>query len=96
VKGALKLTLVSRTYCHLCHEMEAALIPLALEFGMKVDVLDVDADSELEARYNERVPVLLHEGHEICHYFLDVVRVRDYLTTLRINKVPGGDEHSAF
>lgn len=73
------LTLLSRQYCHLCHEMEAALVPLAVEFGLSVDVLDVDADAELEARFNERVPVLLHEGNELCHYFLDVAKVRDYL-----------------
>lgn len=73
------LTLLSRQYCHLCHEMEAALVPLAVEFGFSVDVLDVDADAELEARFNERVPVLLHEGNELCHHFLDVAKVRDYL-----------------
>ena len=59
--------------------MEAALAPLAAEFGFSVEVLDVDADHNLEARYNELVPVLLHEGKELCHYFLDVAKVRDCL-----------------
>jgi len=79
----LKLTLVSRTYCHLCHDMEAALAPLALEFGAEVDVVDVDADPALEALYDELVPVLLHEGKELCHYFLDAAKVRDYLSEIR-------------
>ena len=41
-----------------------------LDFGF--DVVDVDADPALEAKYGELVPVLtdLH-GEEICHYFLD-------------------------
>jgi len=69
------LTLVSRSYCHLCHEMELALLPLAAQFGVAVDIVDVDADPELEALYNERVPVLLYQGVELCHYFLDVAKV---------------------
>ena len=74
-----QLTLVSRDYCHLCLEMGAALAPLASEFGFSVRLVDVDADSALEAEYNELVPVLLHEGTELCHHFLDVAGVRDYL-----------------
>lgn len=81
--SSLCLTLLSRTYCHLCHDMEAALAPLAAEFGVKVEVLDVDADDALEARWGELVPVLLHKDHELCHYFLDTAKVRDYLSQIR-------------
>ena len=77
----LTLTLVSRTYCHLCHEMELALRPLAEEFSAEIDVLDVDGDPELVALYDERVPVLLHEDKELCHYFLEVAKVREYLSS---------------
>ena len=59
--------------------MESALRPLASEFGCSVDVVDVDADAELEARFNEMVPVLLYDGVELCHHFLDAAKVRDYL-----------------
>ena len=79
----IKLTLISREYCHLCHEMELALPPLTIEYGVELDVLDVDADPELEARYNEWVPVLLHEGTELCHHVLDIARVREYLSQIR-------------
>ena len=78
-----QLTLVSRDYCHLCHAMEVALAPLATEFGFSVRVVDVDADPELEAKYDELVPVLVDgEGHELCHYFLDTAKVREYLGAL--------------
>ena len=63
--------------------MELALIPLAAEFGIDVDIIDVDADPELEALYNEQVPVLLHADTELCHYFLEVTKVRDYLSKIR-------------
>lgn len=80
---APQLTLMSRTYCHLCHDMEAALRPLLDEFGVGLQVLDVDADPALEACYDERVPVLLLDGQELCHYFLDEPRVRQALERLR-------------
>ena len=43
-------------------------------------VIDVDAHPALEARYGERVPVLLagapEAGVELCHYRLDAAAVR--------------------
>ena len=80
---AIELTLMSRGYCHLCHDMEAALAPLAAEYGATVMVLDVDADPVLEAKYDELVPVLLHGEVELCHYFLDEAKVREYLAEIR-------------
>ena len=77
------LTLYSRTYCHLCDDMAAALAPLASAHGFTVEVVDVDASPALEARYGERVPVLVHDGAELCHYFLDAARVRDRLGEIR-------------
>ncbi|GHT89857.1 thioredoxin family protein [Betaproteobacteria bacterium] len=74
-----KLTLVGRAYCHLCHEMAAALTPLLAEYGVDLEILDADADPALE-RYDELVPVLLWGEQEICHYFLDEAGVRAVLT----------------
>jgi thioredoxin reductase (NADPH) len=63
--------------------MLAALEALRGEPGVvffDIDVVDVDADPELEARYNELVPVLVDgENRELCHYFLDAAKVREYL-----------------
>lgn len=80
---AIELKLMSRGYCHLCHDMEVALAPLAAEFGATVTVFDVDADPELEAKYDELVPVLLHGDVELCHYHLDAGKVREYLAQIR-------------
>ena len=79
----IELTLLSRSYCHLCHDMEVALRPLAEEFGAQVCIVDVDADAELEAKYDELVPVLLHGEKELCHYFLDEPKTREYLAEIR-------------
>ena len=79
----IELTLLSRSYCHLCHDMEVALLPLLAEFGAKLRVVDVDADPRLEELYDELVPVLLHGDVELCHYFLDVPKTREYLAEIR-------------
>ena len=67
--------------------MLSALEALRGEAGMahfEINVIDVDADPELEAKYNELVPVLVDgEGRELCHYFLDVAKVREYLDAIR-------------
>lgn len=80
---AIELTLLSRSYCHLCHDMEVAMAPLAAETGATVRVVDVDADPALVARYDEWVPVLLHGDVELCHYHLDAAKVREYLAEFR-------------
>ena len=79
----IELTLMSRSYCHLCHDMEEALAPFLHEFGASLSVLDVDADPALEAKYDELVPVLLHGDTELCHYFLDEAKTREYLAGIR-------------
>lgn len=77
------LQLLGRVYCHLCHDMEAALAPIVAEFDVAVEVLDVDEDPVLEERWGELVPVLLHRGKEICHYFLDEPAIREVLAKIR-------------
>jgi thioredoxin reductase (NADPH) len=79
---AIELTLMSRGYCHLCHDMAEALVPLVEEFCLVINVLDVDADPVLEAKYDELVPVLLHGDTELCHYFLDEAKTREYLAQI--------------
>ena len=59
--------------------MLAALEVLRGEFSFALEVIDVDADPALEAKYDELVPVLEADGRELCHYFLDVPKVREYL-----------------
>lgn len=78
-QGKMRLRLLGRTYCHLCHDMEEALAPILDEFGIEMEVIDVDQDLDLEESWGELVPVLLHGDTELCHYFLDEPRVRDYL-----------------
>jgi len=73
------LTLLSRGYCRLCQDMLDAVDALRAEFGFVLDVVDVDAAPELEARYGEDVPVLLHRDRELARHRLEPERLRRYL-----------------
>ncbi len=79
----MKLTLMFREYCGLCHDMLRQLQPFQAEFGFELEIIDVDEFAELELKYNELVPVLLHGEHQICHWHLDETALRDYLQTIQ-------------
>jgi thioredoxin reductase (NADPH) len=64
-------TVLSRQWCHLCHELIAALEPIAARYGWRIEVVDVDEHPDLEARWDELVPVLLVGDKEICHHRLN-------------------------
>ena len=51
----MKLTLMFREYCSLCHAMRDALKPLQEEYGFELEIFDVDEDPLLEEKYNELV-----------------------------------------
>jgi glutaredoxin len=87
-RASAHLVLYGRAWCHLCEDMRVALEPLAAAAGARLDVIDIDSDPELQARYDELVPVLVCDGMELCHYRLDEARVR---ATLGLGAdAPGG------
>ncbi|WP_212758037.1 glutaredoxin family protein [Usitatibacter palustris] len=52
--------------------MIAALQQLQGRFSFEVEVVDVDRHPALEAKWGDKVPVLLDGEIEICHYHLNV------------------------
>ena len=59
--------------------MLAALEALQGGFSFALDIIDVDRDPDVAAKYSALVPVLLDGETEICHYFLDVDVLAAYL-----------------
>ncbi|NDU92410.1 MAG: glutaredoxin family protein, partial [Ferrovum sp.] len=53
----VRFTLYSRNYCHLCHDMIAALESSRATRDFQFDVVDVEDSPDLEARFGEWVPV---------------------------------------
>ena len=54
------VVLYTRQGCHLCDEAFATLV----RHGLAPRLVDIDADPELRARYNECVPVVEIDGRE--------------------------------
>ena len=76
------LTLYSRRGCHLCEDMEN-LLPAYLEgAGLSFDIVYIDDIKDLENQYGTLVPVLKAGEREICHYFLDVKALQQYISEL--------------
>jgi hypothetical protein len=75
----MRLILLSRAYCHLCDEMEAALRPLLGSASLEVRDVDAPEHAALEARYGDAVPVLFAgecaPERELCRTRLDAGRV---------------------
>jgi hypothetical protein len=80
-----RFTLYSRSYCHLCDDLLAALRKLVGD-EISVNVIDIDLHTELVQRYDELVPVLIgcRDGQpeqQLCHYFLDENAVKGFLSS---------------
>jgi glutaredoxin len=76
VTDPARLQLLVRDGCHLCEAAAEALGPVAVEAGLDVVAVDVDADPELRAEYGDRVPVLLLDGREHSYFTVDLPRLR--------------------
>ena len=80
-----RFILYSRSYCHLCDDLLAALRKLVGD-EISVNVIDIDLYTELVQRYDELVPVLIgcRDGQpeqQLCHYFLDENAVKGFLSS---------------
>ena len=80
-----RFILYSRSYCHLCDDLLAALrLLVGDEVGIKV--VDIDLHPELVQHYDELVPVLMgcrdgESDQQLCHYFLDENAVKSFLSS---------------
>ena len=71
-----RLQLMTRAGCHLCVTAAETLERVGGEAGLTPELVDVDADPELQAEYGDRVPVVLLDGREHSYFTVDVVRLR--------------------
>ena len=79
----MPLILYGRRDCHRCAEMHRELMDLGARLSLTVELVDIDSDPVLAARYGHKVPVLVGGDEEICHYFLDEPQLAEYLSRPR-------------
>ncbi len=75
-----QLTVYSRVGCHLCEEMENILPEYLDNAGLSFNVVYIDDNPDLEQLYGTLVPVLKAGQTEICHYFLDIKALQQYIS----------------
>ncbi len=73
------LTVYIRRHCHLCEQMVQALEPWRQGYQLQLDLVDVDEDPVLAARFGERVPVLADGDEVIAEFFLDEAVLQRHL-----------------
>ncbi len=59
-----RLTLLTRSGCHLCVPAREAMARVAAASGEEWTEVDVTTDLELEREYGDRLPVVLLDGRE--------------------------------
>ena len=64
------VTLVHAKGCHLCESARRVIEGVRSEVPFELEEVDIAGDDELEARYRERIPVVLVDGEEAFTYFV--------------------------
>ena len=64
----IELTLYTRNDCELCREMEEVIGAELPNFDAHVRRVEIDGDSELEARFGQEVPVLFVNDRKAFKY----------------------------
>ena len=76
-----RLILYHREGCYLCTQMHEALLALQNQYTFLLETVDIDADPELQARFNVKVPVLALDDTILCCHVLDRAALLDELTS---------------
>ncbi len=74
-----KITIYSRNGCHLCDDAINTLESMREELNFKIDVIDIDENTELVKLDSDQVPVIHIDGIHHDFYKVDPVRFRSSL-----------------
>ena len=63
--NTIKLQLYTKANCPLCDEAKKSLEPLATQFPIQIEEIDITANLGLFTKYKELIPVLELEGQRL-------------------------------
>ncbi|WP_462189299.1 MULTISPECIES: glutaredoxin family protein [unclassified Frankia] len=75
----VRITLLTRTGCHLCDTARAAVVRVAEQEQVRWREANVNADPQLADAYGDRVPVILLDGREHGYWRVEEDRLRQAL-----------------
>ena len=76
------VTVYVRPGCHLCAVALDELRQLRREQAFSLEVVDIESDDALHARYLERIPVIVLDGRELYDFAVDTVDLSRRLRTV--------------
>ena len=76
------VTVYVRPGCHLCAVALDELRQLRREQAFSLDVVDIESDDALHARYLERIPVIALDGRELYDFAVDTADLSLRLRTV--------------
>jgi glutaredoxin len=65
-----RVELVHAPGCHLCESARRVIESVRADVPFELVETDISRDEELEARYRERIPVVIVNGEEAFTYFV--------------------------
>ena len=63
--------LYGRPGCHLCDDARVTLERMRAAEPFALELVDIEQDPALHARYLERIPVIALDGEELSDFFVD-------------------------
>lgn len=82
MRTSARLTLITRSGCHLCEVAREAMDRVAAASGQQWEELDLGGDPELEREYGDRIPVVLLDGREHGYWRVEEERLLRDLATI--------------
>ena len=69
-----KVTVYSRTGCHLCEEAITKIQRVKTDSNFNLEIKLIDGDPDLEKKYGEQVPVILIDDQPHDYWRVDLER----------------------
>jgi len=70
----VEVVLYTRAGCHLCDVAKAVVDEVRGRVAFALDIVDIDSDPALAARWNDEVPVVFVNGKKAFKYRVDAAR----------------------
>ena len=61
----MRLTIMSRRECHLCHVVARVAAQVQEDLAFHLTIVDIDTDEQLRRQYGDRIPVVLLDDREL-------------------------------
>ena len=61
----MRLTIMSRRECHLCHVVARVATQVQEDLAFHLTIVDIDTDEQLRRQYGDRIPVVLLDDREL-------------------------------